>query len=395
MILINDYINLTHWFLYFYKFGLSKLSFNIFFFFFWRKNKFNRSIKNLLLTKQIKNKGKKKKFFFRFKKEITKFFNLNNERIKFIKSQIIGSPKNMPIKVKRQVRYFNYLKLSLVKNTLKYSTISNRLSLVKRFFLTKKTHKAAFINFFYKRLKKHIKLQKILKHKFISFKNSLNQSHKYYWTTNVNFKKKKKHHFIDLYNRTLLTYRIARTIHWKLHNKIKTLRENRYRLFLKKQLKKQSQDKLNIKDDNLYYYLLNLKFKLSWTQWHNFSKYLFPITKETINNYNLIQFPINLNFWVELRKFKFKQRRLLLKAKRWGYLQFKKNKYFWMLPKKNTPKYFKRLQIHKKSFKNIGQYDKITNSFLILNISNNIEIKNLKYLDQNMLIKTYNFRYKA
>ena len=407
-LIINEFINLN----FNLKFINDK---NVYLSSFYIKKKFYK-LKSVLIYK--KNELFREKFFKSFfiknkmkHKEYNSIYNLYNIR------------KHKKLKI-----YFNKFNLQFNKIKKSNNIINNKYFNI---YYTYRTYEKIFNTFFYKRLKDFKDFNFFLKNyinqqKFDKIKNywiipELNLNYNKLdikeeeeseegeeiseedYHTNYNKKYIKNYDkdddkviIFNFFQKKVKTYKNARLVHWGLKHEQKLIKENRYKKFINKHIKKKLKLKINT-ENIIIYYFLNLNFNLSWKFSIYFFNKIFSITKiNLIKQFNIYRLPINKTFKKIIKFFKKKHKKNLKKTKRWSYLKFLKVKQFWKMKKSALPKFVKQNKIFLKNFNNILQFDKITQSFIILkhfykNIKLNTNI--LEY--NNKLYKITNFKYRS
>lgn len=182
--------------------------------------------------------------------------------------------------------------------------------------------------------------------------------------------------------------RKARIAHWSLFFN-KTIRQQRYKGFIKKFLKQQ--DKLSY----TYTFFVNFftDFHISWTRTsklESFCKRNFVQLSGSI-----LKLPM---FFCEFFKWKFfKKRNLFLKKKigKWSFLNFKRSNCPWLQKKKNAPKVIKHVQPNCHYLNYISNLDVMTSSLHITNFADKYLFPVSDEFKVNSLVKLHMYRYKS
>lgn len=183
-------------------------------------------------------------------------------------------------------------------------------------------------------------------------------------------------------------FRKARMAHWRLFFN-KTLRQQRYKGFLKRFMKKYEQLSYTLN------FLVNFftKVKLSWTRCSKLESFLKLYVVEY--SHNIVRIPlIFMNFfkWGVLRK---KSYFLRKKMGRWSYLNFRRATCPWLQKKKNSPKLSYHIQPNLHYFNAISYWDFMTG---FLHLEEELRVHSLPVANQfkaNFLAKLHMYRYKA
>ena len=321
-------------------------------------------IKNKYYKKKLKLLNKSLILFTDMKLDNNKISNEYKYRYKILDNIDLNSYMKL-----------KYLLLTEIKE--KFFNITKQLNLSKSYF---KDHN--IFNYMY------INKNTILHHfiKFFNYTKFLNKDVNDVKIIDEDYKAKT--YFFNCWQGLLTGWKNARQFHWDLYNKAKTLKKRRYKNFLPPFLKK---NKI-VKDIIINHF--TFKFNFSNIFWNIFTKLYLYFFNKTLIIKEIFQIPINYLFWIFLQKLKKDKLKIKKKIVLWLEKNVKIRKTFWMLVKKKIPKFFSK-QIYKiENFKNIIQYDYITNYFCILKEKKTYTNIN-DYIFSNKLLKLHNFRYKA
>lgn len=131
-------------------------------------------------------------------------------------------------------------------------------------------------------------------------------------------------------NKPYWALRAARIVHWQLFTN-KTLREQRYKGFLKNFLKKYN------KMSKPYIFVINnlISHKISWTKLKQINS-LFKNSLVQFYDKNIFQIPTFFSKFINWGFFKIKNKINNKKIGKWSYLKFKKFSLPWLQKKKKT-----------------------------------------------------------
>ena len=232
--------------------------------------------------------------------------------------------------------------------------------------------------------------QQTINENFLQTYYKFNKINNYRTSANL-FSTAKENKFIahvkNYHNKPYWALRAARIAHWQLFTN-KTLREQRYKGFLKIFLRKYS------KLAKPYIFIINnlLSHKISWTKLKQVNS-LFKNSLVQEHHKNIFQIPTFFSKFINWGFFKIKNKKIKKKIGKWSYLKFKKFSLPWLQKKKNFPKIIKHINPNLKYFKISSYYDPLT-GYVYLN--NLFKKENLNVLDispVNFLVKLHTYRY--
>lgn len=275
--------------------------------------------------------------------------------------------------IMRYLKFFKNLK-QINLNTIEYKLIYINDVLVK--YLKKNSIKNIFDNVFLSNYALSSYIFKIYE--------GIKQSEKIKKTKQV----RKRTYFLNFWQRKLNVFKKARTVHWRLYEKKKTLKARRYKIFYKPFLKHKNYQQLFIAN------FFSVKFNLSMSFWKTFTSLYFFFLNKIINCKYIYQFPISTLFWLFLEKNLNTRKKLKYKIDNWLIKRKQVKKRFWMQPKKKIPNIFYKQNFFIEKLFNHIQYDYITNYICVLKENKTIiTLNNLVY--KNKMLKLNDFRYKA
>lgn len=182
--------------------------------------------------------------------------------------------------------------------------------------------------------------------------------------------------------------KVSRVIHWEFFFN-KSLREQRYKGFLRNFLKK-----YNKFDTVLLQYITYFSlFQCSWTRISAIKSFLRSVLTTSKNN--IIFTPLFFSNYFNWNFFKKKNFRRRKKVGKWSYLNFKRYVCPWLTKKKNFPKRIKHLRPNFNYLKNISQFDPLTGYLALFTKPYNYTVSPIEYFKLNSLIKLHTYRYHA
>ena len=182
--------------------------------------------------------------------------------------------------------------------------------------------------------------------------------------------------------------RKARIAHWGLFFN-KTLRQQRYKGFIKTFLKQHS------KTSYTYAFFANFftEFQISWTRTNSLES--FCKLNLVQNNGSILKLPM---FFCDFFKWKFlKKRNLFLKKRigKWSFLNFKRSNCPWLQKKKNAPKTIKHIQSNCHYLNYVSNWDVMTGSLHLSKFTHKHLFPVSDDFKVNSLIKLHMYRYKS
>ena len=396
--ILKSFEHLNKYEYYSFKF-LVKLKF---FFFFKNQIYYNKLKKNTVLPKKL-YKDTYKKINIIKKSTILKFFLLKKR--KFISNEVKSFSK-------LGKELYNYKKLKVITNKTNNTNYYINMSRLLNYYNTKKNQTIIF-NCMYlnKHVSDHYSIDILMRNRNLITKNTSFLYKNLFTYTESEWEQNKSNHsklteklelstetledkettkktyFFNSWRGLLVTWKKARIFHWDMY-KQGTLKKRRYRNFLPPFIK------FNKIKTAIIIKHFSFKFQFSIWFWKNFTNmYLFFFNKNLIFK-EILQIPINILFWVFLKKYKEDKHKVKKKIESWLQKIIRIKKTFWMETKKKTPKFFSRQTVNFKNINNAIQYDFITNYFCVIKASKVYE-KTDDYISNNKLLKMHKFRFKS
>lgn len=302
----------------------------------------------------------------KFSKVKSKKFKMKRRKVR--KLYVFRKLKKVILFRKLKKRYFTK---GATNDIFRILQLNNRAkNLIKRIPVSARVIEATAVEFFYKLNKK--------------FNNHLAEDFAFIEEEVTDF----LIYLRNYHQKPYFKFRKARIAHWKLFFN-KTLRQQRYKGFLRRFVKKYEQVSYTLN------FLVNFftKVKLSWTRCGKLESFLKLYVVEYTNS--IVRIPLiftNFFKWDIL-----KRRSYLLRKKmgRWSYLNFRRATCPWLQRKKNTPKISYHIQPNLQYFNSISYWDFMT-GFLYL--EEDLKVHSLPVVNQfksNLLTKLHIYRYKA
>ena len=306
-------------------------------------------------------------------KQITKAWKYRTKNLNKLKS--LKSLKKLIIHKK-----YNNNSISFIDNFegfFKRKHVIQTPSLVDRAPLTQRVVETSYLELFYKLNKEGLRIE---------------HSDNY-----LSFKDKKMSHENDLtiflrnyHKKPYWKLRLSRIIHWDFFFKSKTIREQRYKSFAPKFLKKQ-QSFTNIA---VYFVIFFTNIQISWIRAQKLIVYLKEILIRKASN-SVYFLPIILSNIVH---WKFICENNIIKKKiinRWSYLKYKHWQFPWLQKKKNFPKIIKHIQPNIEVLKKLTHYDTMTGYLLFFYEVKKFQLSFTECFKVNFSVKIHMYRYNS
>ena len=309
-----------------------------------------------------------------------KLFPLN-KRVRKLKRRTKRLLKNL--RFLRKLKKFNIFKKKKNYNYLTYYNFITILTkkvylknniLVKKIPLSKRVVSRNNLEFFYK-LHKHTK-------------KNLNYIYTGHSIFSNNLQERWRVYLRNFHQQPYFKLRKARLVHWSLFYN-KTIRKQRYGVFINKFLKKYSQLSYNYS----FFFNFFLKTFLSWTRFSNLESFFKLLMVE--KGSRILKLPYFLSSMFNWNILKKKNYILRKKIGRWSYLSYKRSQLPWLQNKKNSPKAINHIQPNLFNLTANCTWDVMTNTIFLHKELFLFTFPTKDNFKVNWQIKLHMYRYKA